>query len=264
MSEELGVRGEECLVKRIAALVIMLLMMSSSAEAKRYITEPLLVPESPYAGMTFYVYRPYNMPEDWYITLDGYPVKKNPDGMWVYGTSEGPNLVATNYVVGSIVPSMAGITKWVSDAQISELRKLPTSDMTAVTQRTFTRSQMAQGQNQSTYIPDWTFRYDFMAIGNWKGTVDRIGVLDNPATPAAWKGNRPKVVYVWVGNAWHQLNVKEGQRPINAMIRENMKIRRLLRQSGFKWYEQDMTILAQQARAWGYYWLGAIHLGVDN
>lgn len=248
------------MMKKFLLIILTLLLLTSNAHAKRYITEPLLVPESPYSGMTFYVYKPYNMPKDWYITLDGYPVKQNDDGMWVYGTSEGPNLVATNYVVGSIVPSMAGITKWVSDAQISELRKLPTSEMSEVRQKVFTRSQMAQGKNYSTYIPDWTFRSDFMMIGNWKGTVDRIGVLDNPAVPVAWKGSRPKVIYVWVGNGWHQILTKENQRPVNALIRENMKIKRLLRQTNFQWYEQDMPILSQQTKAWGYYWLGEIHL----
>ena len=247
-------------MKKSLLAFLILIFAISAANATRYITEPLLVPESPYAGMTFYVYKPYNMPKDWYITLDGYPVKQNSDGMWVYGTSEGPNLVATNYVVGSVVPSMAGLTKWISDAQISELRKLPNDDFYTVRQHAFTRSQMAQGKNYSTYIPDWTFRSDFMAIGNWKGTVDRIGVLDNPAVPVAWKGSSPKVVYVWVGNAWHQVNVRESQKPVNALIRENMKIRRLLRQTDFKWYEQDMPILAQQSKAWGYYWLGEIRL----
>ena len=72
--------------KFLLAIAILGFMVSGS-EAKRYITEPLLVPQSPYAGMTFYVYRPYNMPKDWYITLDGYPVHKNDDGTWVYGTS---------------------------------------------------------------------------------------------------------------------------------------------------------------------------------
>ncbi len=248
------------MMKKFSLMILAVLLLTSRADAKRYITEPLLVPESPYSGMTFYVYKPYNMPKDWYITLDGYPVKQNEDGMWVYGTSEGPNLVATNYVVGSVVPGMAGITKWVSDAQISELRKLPSSEMSEVRQRVFTRSQMAQGKNYSTYIPDWTFNSNFMAIGNWKGTVDRMGVLDNPVVPVAWKSSRPKVIYVWVGSGWHQILTKENQRPVNALIRENMKIKRLLRQTNFQWYEQDMPILSQQAKAWGYYWLGEIHL----
>lgn len=243
--------------KFLLAAAIMGLMVSGS-EAKRYITEPLLVPQSPYAGMTFYVYRPYNMPKDWYITLDGYPVRKNDDGTWVYGTSEGPNLVATNYVVGSVVPGMAGITKWISDAQISELRKLPNAETLEVRQKGYTRNQMAQGKKYSTYIPDWTFSPTFMAIGNWKGTVDRIGVLTNPAMPVAWSGKNPKVVYAWTGKAWYQVNVKESQSAKNAILHDYSVLRRLVRESGFKWYAQDMPILAQQAKAWGYYWLGEI------
>ena len=232
----------------------------AQSEAKLYITEPLLVPQSPYAGMTFYVYRPYNMPKDWYITLDGYPVHKNSDGTWVYGTSEGPNLVPTNYVVGSIVPSMAGITKWVSEAQISELRRLPNAETLEVRQKGYTRNQMAQGKNYSTYIPDWTFSPTFMAIGNWKGTVDRIGVLNNPAMPVAWSGKNPKVIYAWTGKGWYQVNVREAQSPTSAILHDYAKLKRFVRESGFKWYEQDMPILAQQAKAWGYYWLGEINI----
>ena len=240
-------------------LSIMLVMCAASVSgAKVYVTEPLLVPQSPYAGMTFYVYRPYNMPKDWYVTLDGYPVHKNPDGTWVYGTAEGPNLVPTNYVVGSIVPSMAGITKWISDVQISELRKLPNAETLEVRQKGYTRNQMAQGKNYSTYIPDWTFSPTFMAIGNWKGTVDRIGVLNNPVMPVAWSGNHPKVVYAWTGKGWHQLNVGESRSVKSAILHDYAKLKRLLRESGFKWYAQDMPILAQQAKAWGYYWLGEI------
>ena len=245
--------------KYFFALMI-LLIASISAEAKLYITEPLLVPQSQYAGITFYVYRPYNMPPDWYVTLDGYPVHKNSDGTWVYGTAEGPNLVPTNYVVGSVVPSMAGITKWISDVQISELRKMPNAETLEVRQKGYTRNQMAQGQNYSTYIPDWTFSPTFMAIGNWKGTVDRIGVLNNPVMPVAWHGKTPKVVYAWTGKSWHQINVKESQTAVNAILHDYVTLRKLLRDSGFKWYEQDMPILAQQAKAWGYYWLGEISI----
>lgn len=244
--------------KKFMLIVLTLLLAVSEANAKLYITEPLLVPNSPYTGMIFYVYKPYNMPKDWYVTLDGYPVKKNTDGMWVYGTSEGPNLVATNYVVGSIVPSMAGITKWINEAQISELRRLPNNEILTVQQGGFTRSQMAGGQTQSTYIPDWTFSHAFMSIGNWKGTVDRIGVLNNPGVPVAWNGRTPKVIYVWVGNSWHQIMLRESQTPVSAIRREYANLRRLVRDSGFKWYAQDTPILAQQAKAWGYYWLGEI------
>ena len=245
-------------MRKLMLSILLAGVIASGSEAKLYITEPLLVPQSPYAGMTFYVYRPYNMPPDWYVTLDGYPVHKNADGTWVYGTSEGPNLVPTNYVVGSVVPSMAGITKWISDVQISELRKLPNAETLEVRQKGYTRNQMAQGKKYSTYIPDWTFSPTFMAVGNWKGTVDRIGVLNNPVMPVAWLGNRPKVLYAWTGTGWHQVNIGESDSIKGAILHDYAKLKRLLRQSGFKWYAQDMPILAQQTKAWGYYWLGEI------
>ncbi len=238
-------------------LALVLLLTASEACAKVYVTEPLLVPQSPYAGMTFYVYKPYNMPKGWYVTLDGYPVRKNKDGTWVYGTSEGPNLVATNYVVGSVVPSMAGLTKWINDAQISELR---TTKGLEVQQRAFTRAEMSQGKNYSTYMPAWTFNPAFMAAGNWRGTIDRMGVLTEPSVPVAWNGTRPKVIYLWTGGLWHQVSVKEGQTPIKALQRNERYIKRLVNQSGFKLYEQDLPILAQQAKSWGYYWFGELNI----
>ncbi len=247
-------------VKRFLLAFLAVMIAASCAGAKLYVTEPLLVPQSPYAGMTFYVYRPYNMPKDWYVTLDGYPVRKNKDGTWVYGTMEGPNLVATNYVVGSVVPSMAGLTKYISDIQVSEMRTIPESEMIQVQQKSYTRSQMAQGQTHSTYIPSWAFSPAFMGIGNWKGTVDRIGVLRDPAVPVAWKGQHPKVVYVWTGSSWYQVQKKESQTPLQALRHDYAVIKRLVRQSGFKWYQQDMPILAEQAKKWGYYWLGEVSI----
>ena len=245
-------------MKKFFAVILAVIILESIASAKVYVAEPLLVPESPYSGMTFYVYRPYNMPKNWYITLDGYPVKKNPDGMWVYGTSEGPNLVATSYVVGSIIPETAGISKWVSDAQISSIRRLPGDEFIAVKQGAYTRSQMAGGQKNSTYIPDWAFRSDFMSIGNWKGTVDRIGVLDKPSVPIAWHSARPKIIYIWTGRSWYQIEKRPAESVASSIRREYTKIQKFVRDSGFQWYEQDMPYLAQQSRKWGYYWLGEI------
>ena len=39
--------------RKILLAAAILGLMVSGSEAKRYITEPLLVPQSPYAGMTF-------------------------------------------------------------------------------------------------------------------------------------------------------------------------------------------------------------------
>ena len=236
----------------------LLLALAAPAGAKVYAVEPLLVPQPSYAGMQFYVYRPYNMPKDWYVTFDGYPVRKNADGVWVYGTANGPNLTPTNYIVGSVVPSMAGLTPWVQPAQISELHKVPTQEMVAVRQSAPPGSTLARGQAHSTYIPDWTFDARFMAIGNWKNSVDRMGVLHNPAVPVAWRGNYPKVIYVWTGRSWYQVIPKEGQGPVSALKGQLYELVRMVKHNGFVWYGEDMPVLAQQATAWGYYWMGEV------
>ena len=235
-------------------------MLAGRSEAKLYVAEPLLVAQPSYAGMQFYVYRPYNMPKDWYVTFDGYPVKKNPDGVWVYGTANGPNLMPTNYIVGSVVPSMAGITPWVQQAQISELRKVPTQEVSVVRQSAPPASRLAAGETHSTWIPDWTYNSRFMAIGNWKSSVDRMGVLHNPAVPVAWKGKYPKVIYVWTGRSWYQVAAREYQGPMSALKGQLYDLTRMVKHNQFVWYEADVPVLAQQATAWGYYWMGEVVL----
>ncbi|MBQ9895924.1 MAG: hypothetical protein IJM40_01270 [Synergistaceae bacterium] len=251
-------------MRKILALIFLLLILIAPASAKVYIAEPLLVQQPAYAGMNFYVFRPYNMPKDWYVTFDGYPVKKNKDGVWVYGTSNGPNLTPTSYIVGSVVPSMAGLTPWVQQAQISALRKLPNAEMTSarVTQGSPSAKFLANGQTHSTYIPDWTYNYKFMAIGNWRDSVDRIGVLRKPAVPVAWKGNSPKILYIWTGQTWHQVLVRD--RPASTLRGKFYELNKLVKSQSskvnFKWYADDTPALAQQTSAWGYYWMGEIDI----
>ena len=249
-------------LKRFLALSLFsaCFLPGNRAEAKVYVAEPLLVEQPSYAGMTFYVYQPYNMPTDWYVTFDGYPVRKNADGVWVYGTSNGPNLTATNYIVGSVVPSMAGITPWVYPAQVSSLRQVQGGGMTAVRQPSLPASRLAGGQATSTWIPDWTYNPKFMAIGNWKGSVDRIGILHNPSAPVAWKGNAPKVIYIWTGKGWHQVTPRESESPVSALKREMYSLTRTLKRNQLLWYEEDVPVLAQQTAAWGYYWMGEVML----
>ena len=68
------------------------------------------------------------------------------------------------------------------------------------------------------------------------------------------------MIYVWTGSSWHQLNAGDIRSARRVIIRNYSKLMRLSRQTGFKWYAQDMPILAQQAKAWGYYWLGEIRI----
>ena len=239
-------------------MVLASVVLASPAEARVYVAEPLLVAQPSYAGMQFYVYRPYNMPKNWYVTFDGYPVTKNRDGVWVYGTASGPNLNPTNYIVGSVVPSMAGIVPWVRPAQISSHVTVPPPEVAAVRQPGLPPSRSAGGETHSTWVPDWSFNPRFMAIGNWQSSVDRMGVLHNPAVPVAWKGNLPRAIYVWTGRSWYQITPRADQRPVDALKGQLYELTRMVKRNRFIWYEADMPVLAQQATEWGYYWMGEV------
>jgi hypothetical protein len=228
------------------------LFWNASADAKLYIAEPALVTQPSYAGMRFYVYKPYDMPKNWYVTFDGYPVYKNGDGLWVYGTFAGPNLTPTHYVVGSVVPSAAGLTPYANPVQISSISSLPQLVMQAP-------PIMADYPiTHSTYIPDWLFNGRFMALGRWKDSVDRIGILHGPNVPVAWRGDHPKVIYAWNGYSWHQMMAREGERPDRVLKNNLYTLTKQVNHHGFIWFEADMPVLSQQAGQWGYYWMGEI------
>lgn len=239
--------------------VLTLTFVPLGANAKVYVAEPLLVNQPSYAGMRFYVYRPYNnMPKNWYITFDGYPVTKNGDGVWVYGTFSGPNLVATNYIVGSVVPSMAGLSPYNQSVQISSVTSLtpPVAGFTA--QQPKSAATTVQSGAQSTYVPDWLFDSRFMVLGSWKNTVDRVGILHKPSIPVAWKGNSPRVLYAWNGRSWYQMTARENERPVDVLKNNLYALTRMVNQNGFIWYEADMPVLAQQSTEWGFYWMGEV------
>ena len=232
--------------------------------AKLYIAEPVLVTQPSYAGMRFYVYQPYNMPKNWYATFDGYPVVKNGDGVWVYGTYAGPNLIPTHYVVGSVVPSMAGLSPYTEHVQISSISSLPqlvTQTLPMVTDEVEVVHHSypyPHAMTMSTYVPDWLFNSRFMALGKWKDSVDRVGVLHRVNIPVAWHGNYPKVIYAWNGYMWHQMLAREGESP-NRVLKNNLyTLTKQTKHNGFVWYKADMPLLAQQAGQWGYYWMGEV------
>lgn len=242
----------------LGLLVEILLLSAGNADAKVYVAEPLLVAQPSYAGMRFYVYRPYNMPKNWYATFDGYPVTKNKDGVWVYGTYSGPNLTPTNYIVGSVIPSMAGLSPWTRSVQVSSITTLPQPGAGMAVRQPSVAARVPAGGANSTYMPDWLFNSRFMNLGNWKHSVDRIGILHKPAVPVAWRGSAPKVIYAWNGRSWYQITLREGQRPVDALKDNLYSLTRMVNHNNFIWYEADMPVLAQQATTWGYYWMGEV------
>ncbi len=244
--------------KFVPILCLMLIVSAAPAPAKVYVAEPLLVAQPSYAGMRFYVYKPYDMPKNWYATFDGYPVTKNKDGVWVYGTYAGPNLTPTNYIVGSVIPSMAGLSPYTRSVQVSSITTLPQPGAGMAVQQPTVATRVPAGGANSTYMPDWLFDSRFMALGSWKQSVDRIGILHKPAVPVAWSGNNPKVIYAWNGRSWYQMTTREGQRPVDVLKDNLYSLTRMVNHNDFVWYEADMPLLAQQATTWGYYWMGEV------
>jgi len=227
----------------------------AAGRGRLFIAEPALVQQPAYAGMRFYVYRPHNLPAGWYATFDGFPVFRNRDGVWVYGTFIGPNLTPTHYVVGSIVPSMAGLVPYTQTVQISSFTNLPrTPHMVAQPWPIIA----GDAPTHSTYKPDWLFNRRFMALGAWRETVDRIGILHRVNIPVAWRGDSPRVIYAWNGNSWFQMMPREGERPVNVLRFHLLTLTRQVRQNNFVWFQADMPILSQQAGQWGFYWMGEI------
>lgn len=205
-----------------------------------------LAEQPAYGGMRFYVYKPSNIPTGWYATYDGYPVFRGGDGVWYYGTREGAGITQTGYVVGSVVPSLAGLKRWTAVAPSAPIY-----------------SNGAGTGVDADYLPGWARNGAFMAVEKWRGSVDRIGVINRPSVPVAWKGERPKVIYVWTGNRWSQI-MKDGNAiddPLSELRRNMYDLTVSANRSGSaQWGYEDMALLSQYAALWGYRWMGHIPL----
>lgn len=217
------------------------------AEAKIYVAEPYLVENSAYSGTEFYVYRPYNMPAGWFVTFDGFAVTKTKDDVWVYGTVQGGAPAPTNYIVGTVSPALAGIIPYHSAREREQLE--------------LARQPVGAAANQvprQVYMPDWAVNPGFLAFSNWRGSVDRVGVLVPLGVPVVWKGENPRAIFAWTGKKWSQINVRESQRAIDALKLGLYSLTKLKNTSGFNWYKEDTNLLRDKAVALGYYWMGEV------
>ena len=97
-----------------AILAFLLVSVSVSAAYAR----PLLMTQPIYAGMSFYVHQPRCIPANWFTTFDGFPVWRGDSGIWFYGSYFNRRLIRTNYVVGSITPSLMGIFPYVTQMNV--------------------------------------------------------------------------------------------------------------------------------------------------
>lgn len=113
--------------------------------------------------------------------------------------------------------------------------------------------------------PDWTRDSNFLAIGKWQNSIDRIGMLDNPKMPAAWKGDYPEVIYVWTGIQWYQILAKTKHASALSTIRRE-KYNLILhtnKLNALNWTDEDSFTLSRYAMTWGYQWLGQISINKE-
>ena len=259
---------------KLCALVLApVLLAPLSAEA----VSGVLVQQPVYSGMNFYVHRPAGMPNGWYVTYDGYPVYRNAGGVWMYGSANGPSIATTAYVVGSVVPSVAGIVPWVAAPSVAEL---PTpapmtppqvawpqhASWVATTAQPVVAPIVAPAPASApvltaapAYVPARPLSPAFLALGRWGKSVDRVGVLKKPAVPVAWKGAHPKVIYAWTGLSWHQITTRTGN-PLSELRGQAYELTVLSNRENSAWNNSDTSALIGWVAGWGYGWMGQISL----
>ena len=235
----------------------------------------ILVNQPAYNSMNFYVYKPANLHKDFYVTYDGFLVYKDAKGVWHYATSEKSGITRTGYVVGSVIPYVVKLKPY--DAKISSVAPILNATVTEAKSNTAEKEAI---ENRIIYMPptfttpsymtanltpnatDWTQNSNFMSLGKWQKSIDRIGVLDKPKTPVAWKGDYPEAVFAWTGLQWKQLTPKTQHiSALNILRRENYALTvHTNKLNLLRWNDSDTHVLAQYARMWGYQWLGQIFL----
>ena len=307
-------------MKKIFVCSAFLIFMCAQVNGAELVTQPA------YSSMSFYVYKPSNVPNEFFATYDGYLVYRDEKGIWNYASNENKGITKTGYVVGSVIPSVVKLKplneKISSVAPILDMRQqinikpagtrramqnenitlelnqpeVLKIDVSPITTRPAEKTRKIKPKPQpklevpqvlepkssrlvytppssglEVYAPvvyspnasDWTQNTNFMAIGKWQKSVDRIGVLDKPKTPVAWKGDYPEVIYAWTGLQWRQMTSRG--RHISALStirRENYAFTvHTNKLNALNWGDDDTYVLSQYAVMWGYKWLGQILTG---
>ena len=245
--------------------------------------DAILVNQPAYHSMNFYVYKPANIPNEFFATYDGYLVYKNEKEIWHYASAENNGIIKTDFVVGAVIPSVVKLKPY--NAKISSVAPVLGSPElytnTTQIQKTEFPKILEPVSRRIVYTPpssaselyrpvifspnatDWTQNSNFMAIGKWQKSIDKIGVLDRPEIPVAWKGDYPEVVYAWTGLQWRQMSARGKnisalstiRRGIYGLTVHTKKLNIL------SWSDDDSHVLSQYAMMWGYQWLGKIIIG---
>lgn len=110
----------------------------------------------------------------------------------------------------------------------------------------------------------WQQNERFHEISRWRFRVDRMGILEEPRVPVAWKGTFPYEVYFWTGNEWARARRKTAfayvERFDDILFRAKEDIEKILAERNHHWFEKDTPSLAANASAMRYWWQGDIKL----
>lgn len=276
-----------------ALLVLMTLILPTSLLAA---DNSILVNQPAYNSMSFYVFKPTNVPADFYVTYDGYLVYRGSNSVWFYGSYENGTIIRTGFIVGSVIPSVVGLRPYstrmsstapilndpvvrgrpveppvVYHAPVVPYVPVPSVPAPVVPPDTPVIIYSPPAPRADLYAPNiiyspnatnWTLNSNFMAIGRWRSQVDRVGVINRPMIPVAWKGDYPEVIYAWTGLKWKQLSAKGRHVTAASTLRREIydltvdinKINLL------NWTDNDSIVLSQYAYMWGYHWVGLVIL----
>lgn len=260
-------------LEKIFALIIFSFVISASSSFGAVIPE--LVNQPAYHHMNFYVYKPANLPKEFYSTFDGYIVYRGAHGIWHYASAEKSGIIKTGYVVGSVIPEVVRLKP--HNAKISSVAPIyNTNRADPVPEKRIKAPEIVyvppvnirpEGyRTLQVYAPEqtaWSQDAKFMSVAKWHNSIDRIGVISRPYIPVAWKGEYPEVIYVWTGARWRELFPKGTDKSaLSTMRREiyNLTVESN-KTNAFYWSESDTSILSQYANMWGYRWMGIITLG---
>ena len=175
----------------------------------------------------------------------------------------------TGYVVGAVIPSVVRLKPY--NKRISNIAPILNTNAASSSSSSSSSSNTRITNMNVTpriYTPPSSFSENFSsrftAVGLWGASVDRIGVLDKPAIPVAWKGDNPEIIYAWTGNLWTQLLPLKNSKAINTLRNAAYDLKREATKTRMKWTDDDTHALSNYAASWGYEWLGVIKLSESD
>lgn len=255
-------------MRKIFAVYFILAMIAAMMICdESFAADSMLVRQPAYHDMQFYVHKPVNVPKDFYVTYDGYLVYKNERGIWHYGSAENNGIIRTGYVVGSVIPSVVRLKPYNTKiSSVAPVLNTPPAGTQARPSKpamkiyTPPESPLYPSALREAAAPDWTGNSNFMAIGRWQKSVDKIGVTGKPSIPVAWKGDYPEVIYAWTGMRWKQLDAHGKHITAISTIRRELYdlTVEINKSNALHWSDDDSRVLSQYAYQWGYQWVGMI------